>query len=105
MQTKIKMDHPFAYVGCSCSKLYNVFDEAFLVDISISSLKTTGPIEAKLQVEPPWDRERKFIQMIRVICCSSLLSTSGGAGAFSRDLTINLSPSAGRFAGLKTLKS
>ena len=33
--TKMKIDHPFAYVGCSCSKLYNVFDEAFLVDVSI----------------------------------------------------------------------
>ena len=34
-QTKIKIDHPFTYVGCSCSKLYNVFDEAFLADVSI----------------------------------------------------------------------
>ena len=54
---------------CVCS---NIFSE------------TTGPIEAKFHVEPPWDRGRKFIQMVQagvqVICCSSLLSTSGGAG-------------------------
>ena len=24
--------------------------------------ETTGPIEAKFHVEPPWDGERKFIQ-------------------------------------------
>ena len=50
---------------CVCS---NVFFE------------TTGPIEAKFHVEPPWDRGRKFIQLVQVICCSSLLSTSGGGG-------------------------
>ena len=59
-------------------------------------------------MEPPWDRERKFIQMVQVICCSSLLSTSGGgggAGAFSRDLTINLSPQCRAFSrALKTEK-
>ena len=43
--------------------------------------ETTGPPEAKFHVEPPWDRGRKFIQMVQVICCSSsLLSTSGGGG-------------------------
>ena len=43
---------------CMCS---NIFSE------------TTGPIEAKFHVEPPWDRGRKFIQIVKVICCSSLL--------------------------------
>ena len=46
--------------------------------------ETTGPIEAKFHVEPPWNRGRKFIQMVQagvqVICCSSLLSASGGGG-------------------------
>ena len=50
---------------CVCS---NIFSE------------TTGPIEAKFHVEPPWDRGRKFIQMVQVLFCSSLLSTSGGGG-------------------------
>ena len=35
---------------CVCS---NIFSE------------TTGPIEAKFHVEPPWDRGRKFIQMVQ----------------------------------------
>ena len=30
----------------------------------------------------PWDRGRKFIQMVQVIC-SSLLSTSGGGGVLA----------------------
>ena len=47
---------------CLCS---NIFSE------------TTGSIEAKFHVEPPWDRGRKFNQMVQVICCSSLLSTGG----------------------------
>ena len=42
--------------------------------------ETTGPIETKFHVGPPWDRGRKFIQMVQGICCSSLLSTSGGRG-------------------------
>ena len=46
--------------------------------------ETTGPIEAEFHVEPPWDRGRKFIQMVQagvqVICCSSLVSNSGGGG-------------------------
>ena len=67
---------------CVCS---NIFSE------------TTGPIEAKLYVEPPWDRGRKLIQMVQVICCS-LLSTSRGAGAFSREFTINLSPQCRAFS-------
>ena len=59
--------------------------------------ETTGPIEAKCHVEPPWDRERKFIQIVQVICCSSLLSASG-AGAFSRDFTNTLSPQCRAFS-------
>ena len=75
---------------CVCS---NIFSE------------TTGPTEAKFHVEPPWDRGRKFIQMVQAICCSSWLSTSGGAGAFSRDFTINLSPQCRAFSrALKTEK-
>ena len=54
---------------CVCS---NIFSE------------TTGPIESKFHVEPPWNRGRKFIQIVQagvqVICCPSLLSTSGGRG-------------------------
>ena len=42
--------------------------------------KTTGPTEAKLHVEHAWDRGRKLIQMVQVICCSSLLLTSGVRG-------------------------
>ena len=75
---------------CVCS---NIFSE------------TTGPIEAKFHVEPPWDRGRKLIQMVQVICLSSLLSTSAGAGAFSRDFTINLSPQCRAFSrALRTEK-
>ena len=73
--------------------------------------ETTGPTEAKFHVEPPWDRGRRFIQMVQVICCSSLLSTSGGAGGgggrlgFSRDFTINLSRQCKAFSrALKTVK-
>ena len=36
--------------------------------------------------------------MVQVICCSSLLSTSGGAGAFRRDVTINLPPQCRAFS-------
>ena len=60
--------------------------------------KTTGPIEAKFHVEPPWNMGRKFIQMVQAgvqVICSSLLSTSG---AFSRDFTINLSPQCRAFS-------
>ena len=60
--------------------------------------ETTGPVEAKFHVEPPLDRGRKFIQMVHVICCSSLLSTSGEAGPFSMDFTINLSPQCRAFS-------
>ena len=74
-----------ACVGGGVGVCSNIFSE------------TTGPVEAKCHVEPPWDRGRKFIQMVQVICCSSLLSASvglggaWGAGAFRRDFTINLS--------------
>ena len=50
---------------CVCS---NIFSE------------TTWPFEAKFHVKPPWDRGRKVIQMVQVICCSSLLSAYGGRG-------------------------
>ena len=40
--------------------------------------ETTGTVESKFHVEPPWDSGRKFIQMVQSIRCSSLLSISGG---------------------------
>ena len=46
---------------CVCS---NIFSE------------TTGPIEAKFHVEPPWDRRRKFIQMVIIV------NLRGGGGDF-----------------------
>ena len=33
---------------------------------NISSPETTGPIEAKFHVEPPWDGEQKFVQTVLV---------------------------------------
>ena len=42
----------------------------------------------------------KLIQMIQVICCSSLLSVPGRAGAFfSRDFTTTLAPECRAFSG------
>ena len=74
---------------CVCS---NIFSE------------TTGPTEAKFHVVPPWNRGRKFIQMVQagvqVICCSSLLSTSGGRGLLAGSLPLICPRSAGRLAGL-----
>ena len=37
--------------------------------------------------------------MIQVICCSSLLSVLGRAGAFSRDFTTSLAPECRAFSG------
>ena len=37
--------------------------------------------------------------MIQVICCSSLLSVPGRAGAFSRDFTTSLAPEGRAFSG------
>ena len=37
--------------------------------------------------------------MIQVICCSSLLSVPGRAGAFSRDFTTSLAPECRAFSG------
>ena len=45
------------------------------------------------------DRRGKLIQMIQVICCSSLLSVPGRAGAFSRDFTTSLAPGCRAFSG------
>ena len=55
--------------------------------------ETTKPNEVKFHVAPPWNRRKdgKLIQMIKVICCYSLLSIPGG-GAFSRDFSTNLAP-------------
>ena len=74
---------------CVCS---NIFSE------------TTGPIEAKFYVEPPWDKGRKFIQMVQVIVVLHYCQPPG-AGAFSRDFTINLTPQCRAFSrALKTEK-
>ena len=48
---------------CVCS---NIFSE------------TTGPIETKFHVEPPWDRGRKFIQMVQVIIVNLCVCVGGG---------------------------
>ena len=45
------------------------------------------------------DRRGKLIQLIQVICCSSLLSVPGRAGAFSRDFTTSLAPECRAFSG------
>ena len=48
----------------------------------ISSLKLLGQLKPKIHLEPPWDGGIEFIQLVQVICYSSLiLSTSRGAGA------------------------
>ena len=63
---------------CVCSKVFS---------------ETAGPTEAKFHVEPQWDRGRKFIQMIPVICCSSFEYCQPlGAGAFRRAFTTNVAP-------------
>ena len=41
----------------------------------------------------------KLIQLIQVMCCSSLLSAPGRAGAFSRDFTTILAPKSRAFSG------
>ena len=46
---KSKIDHPFAYVQCSCSKLYNDFDEAFLVDVSTFTFYIINQISIFIQ--------------------------------------------------------
>ena len=83
---------------CVCS---NIFSE------------TTGPIEAKFHTEPPSNRGRKFIQMVRwgpghllfFIIVNLLRGGGGGRGAFSRDFTVNLSPQCRAFSrALKTEK-
>ena len=65
---------------CVCS---NIFSE------------TTGPIEAKLHAESPWDRGRKFIQMVQVIIVN--LRGAGGGGGCS-DFTIIVSPQCRTFS-------
>ena len=50
-------------------------------------------------MESQYDRRGKLIQMIQVICYSSLLSVPGRAGAFSRDFTTSLAPECRAFSG------
>ena len=76
---------------------------------NIFSAETTGPIEAKFHVEPPWNMGRKFIQMVQAGGPGHLLVfiivNFRGSGAFSRDFTINLSPQCRAFSrALKTEK-
>ena len=55
--------------------------------------ETTGPTEAKLHVEPLWDRGGKFIKMIPVICCSSFEYCQPlGAGGFSQGFYLKCGP-------------
>ena len=64
-----------------CACVFKIFSE------------TIGPTEAKFHVEPQWDRGRKFIQMVLVICCSSFEYCQPlGAGAFRRAFTTNVAP-------------
>ena len=64
---------------CVCVCVFKIFSE------------TIGPAEAKFHVEPRWDRGRKFIQMILVICCSLFEYCQPlGAGAFRRAFTTNV---------------
>ena len=66
---------------------------------SKSSFETIWPSEAKFHVEPQWDRGRKFIQMIPVICCSSFEYCQPlRAGAFRRAFTTNVAPQSRAFS-------
>ena len=61
--------------------------------------ETIGPTEAKFHVEPQWDRGRKIIQMIPVICCSSFEYCQPlGAGAFRGAFTTNVAPQCRAFS-------
>ena len=60
---------------CVCVCVFVCVCVRVRVCVQMSSLKP-----AKFNVKPPWDRGRKFIQMSQVICCSSILSTSGDRG-------------------------
>ena len=67
--------------------------------------ETIRPTEAKFHVEPQWDRGRKFIQMIPVICCSSFEYCQPlGAGAFRTAFTTNVAPQC-RALEIKKLKA
>ena len=71
---------------CVCS---NIFSE------------TTGPIEAKFPVEPTWVYSNGPGHLLFFI----IVNLREGAGAFSRDFTINLSPQCRAFSrALKTEK-
>ena len=61
--------------------------------------ETIVPTEAKFHVEPQWNRGRKFIQMIPVICCSSFEYCQPlGAGAFRGAFTTNVAPQCRAFS-------
>ena len=70
-----------------------------LVCVSKIFSETIEPTEAKFHVEPQWDRGRKFIQTIPVICCSSFeYCQPVGAGAFRRAFTTNVAPQCRAFS-------
>ena len=70
-----------------CACVFKIFSE------------TIGPTEAKFHVEPQWDRGRKFIQMIPVICCSSFEYCQPlGARAFRSAFTANVAPQSRAFS-------
>ena len=72
---------------CMCFCVFKIFSE------------TIGPTEAEFHEEPQWDRGRKFIQMIPVICCSSFEYCQPlGAGAFRRAFTTNVAPQSSAFS-------
>ena len=60
--------------------------------------ETTGPMKPKFT----WNHDtmgEERNQMIQVVCCSSLLSAPGRAGAFSRNFTTILVPECRDFNG------
>ena len=61
--------------------------------------ETTGPMKSKFMWNHNGIGDRRLIQLIQVICCSSLLSAPGRAGAFSRDFTTILAPESRAFSG------
>ena len=67
--------------------------------------ETNGRTEAKFHVEPQWDRGRKFIQMIPVICCSSFEYCQPlGVGAFRRAFTTNVATQCRAFSRALEIK-
>ena len=66
--------------------------------------ETTGPMKPNFMWNQKKDRQGKLIHLIQVICCSSLLSAPGRAGAFSWDLSTILAPESLAFSGALKIK-